>query len=206
MHRPPRRGARRPAFDQTLQRKLTDWFPGVIERIDTAIPVWWGVAAGPALVSLGAATAQARPGRGRGGALGHGRGRVHRHRSHPGRPRRQRQPQRRRGAGRARRGAARAAAHRPARRARLVRRRGGSAGRHLWLRPQPPEGARPRAHLAAQLRDRRLAGAGDARGRGRVRDGGLLRPRPARPLREQVAVARGSGCGAGCARRRAPTR
>ena len=44
------------AFDQTLQRKLVDWFPGVIERIDTAIPVWWGVAAGPALAALGAAT------------------------------------------------------------------------------------------------------------------------------------------------------
>ncbi len=43
-------------FDQALQRKLTDWFPGVIERIDTAIPVWWSVAAGPALVALGAAT------------------------------------------------------------------------------------------------------------------------------------------------------
>ncbi len=44
------------AFDQTLQRKLVDWFPGVIERIDTAIPVWWGAAAGPALAALGAAT------------------------------------------------------------------------------------------------------------------------------------------------------
>jgi hypothetical protein len=43
-------------FDQTLQRKLVDWFPGVIERIDTAIPVWWAAAAGPALVALGAAT------------------------------------------------------------------------------------------------------------------------------------------------------
>ena len=28
----------------------------MIERIDTAIPVWWGVAAGPALAALGAAT------------------------------------------------------------------------------------------------------------------------------------------------------
>ncbi len=42
------------AFDQTLQRKLCDWFPGVIERADTAIPVWWGVTAGPALAALGA--------------------------------------------------------------------------------------------------------------------------------------------------------
>ena len=44
------------AFDQTLQRKMADWFPGVIERIDTAIPVWWSVAAGPGLSALGAAT------------------------------------------------------------------------------------------------------------------------------------------------------
>ena len=43
-------------FDQTLQRKLVDWFPGVIERIDTAIPVWWGAVAGPALSAFGAAT------------------------------------------------------------------------------------------------------------------------------------------------------
>ncbi len=43
-------------FDQTLQRKLTDLFPGVIERIDTAIPIWWTVAAGPGLAALGAVT------------------------------------------------------------------------------------------------------------------------------------------------------
>ena len=44
------------AFDQTFQRKLVDWFPGVIERIDTAVPVWWGTAAGPALTAVGALT------------------------------------------------------------------------------------------------------------------------------------------------------
>ena len=43
-------------FDQTFQRKLSDWFPGVIERIDTAIPLWWGVAGGPALTAVGALT------------------------------------------------------------------------------------------------------------------------------------------------------
>jgi Zn-dependent M28 family amino/carboxypeptidase len=43
-------------FDQTLQRKLVDWFPGVVERIDTAIPVWWGAMAGPVLAAFGAAT------------------------------------------------------------------------------------------------------------------------------------------------------
>jgi hypothetical protein len=44
------------AFDQTFQRKLADWFPGVVERADTAIPIWWGVTAGPALTALGALT------------------------------------------------------------------------------------------------------------------------------------------------------
>ena len=34
------------AFDQTAQRKLVDWFPGVIERIDTSIPQWWGAVGG----------------------------------------------------------------------------------------------------------------------------------------------------------------
>jgi len=43
------------AFDQTLQSKLCDWFPGLIERADTAIPVWWGVVAGPLLAAAGAA-------------------------------------------------------------------------------------------------------------------------------------------------------
>ena len=44
------------AFDQTAQRKLTDWFPGVIERIDTSVPQWWGAVAAPAMVAAGAAT------------------------------------------------------------------------------------------------------------------------------------------------------
>jgi hypothetical protein len=44
------------AFDQTAQRKFADWFPGIVERADTAVPVWWGTAAGPALAALGALT------------------------------------------------------------------------------------------------------------------------------------------------------
>ena len=43
-------------FDQTLQRKLVDWFPGVIERIDTGLPQWWPALAGPGLVAAGAAS------------------------------------------------------------------------------------------------------------------------------------------------------
>jgi hypothetical protein len=43
-------------FDDTLQRKLNDWFPDWIERTDTALPMWWPVYAGPLLSALGAAT------------------------------------------------------------------------------------------------------------------------------------------------------
>jgi len=44
------------AFDQNLQRKLTDWFPGIIERVDTSIPQWWIAVGAPAMVAAGAAT------------------------------------------------------------------------------------------------------------------------------------------------------
>ena len=92
------------AFDQTFQRKLADWFPGVIERVDTAIPIWWGVAAGPALAALGALTRR-RGLAAAGAALSAvSTAMLRRHRPHPGRPGRQRQPERGRGAGRARRG------------------------------------------------------------------------------------------------------
>ncbi|HYH59647.1 MAG TPA: M28 family peptidase [Thermoleophilaceae bacterium] len=43
-------------FDDTLQRKLNDWFPDLIERTDTALPMWWPVYAGPLLAALGAVT------------------------------------------------------------------------------------------------------------------------------------------------------
>ena len=111
------------------------WFPGVIERIDTAIPVWWGVAAGP-----GAGRGSAPPPAAAGWPPPAPRSRrssaaaftdIARHPVVPGR---QRQPQRGRGAGRARRGLPRAAGRRGARRARLVRRRGGAPGRDLRLR------------------------------------------------------------------------
>ncbi len=41
-------------FDPALQRALSERFPGLIERIDTSPPVWFPVAAGPALVAWGA--------------------------------------------------------------------------------------------------------------------------------------------------------
>lgn len=43
-------------FDPTLQRKLAETFPGIVERIDTSLPQWWGLLAGPALVAVGGAT------------------------------------------------------------------------------------------------------------------------------------------------------
>jgi Zn-dependent M28 family amino/carboxypeptidase len=44
------------AFDQSFQRWLAEAFPGIVERIDTALPQWWPVVASPGLVALGAAT------------------------------------------------------------------------------------------------------------------------------------------------------
>jgi peptidase M28-like protein len=41
-------------FDDRLQTRFGEMFPGVLERIDTSLPLWWGVLAGPAAVALGA--------------------------------------------------------------------------------------------------------------------------------------------------------
>ena len=43
-------------FDDSAQRKANDVLPDVIEAIDTALPMWWPVIAGPALSALGALT------------------------------------------------------------------------------------------------------------------------------------------------------
>lgn len=43
-------------FDDTLQRKLNDWFPDYVERTDTAVPMWWPVYAGPLAAAAGAVT------------------------------------------------------------------------------------------------------------------------------------------------------
>jgi hypothetical protein len=43
-------------FDPTLQRTLGERFPGIIERIDTSLPQWWGLLAGPLLVAAGGAS------------------------------------------------------------------------------------------------------------------------------------------------------
>jgi Zn-dependent M28 family amino/carboxypeptidase len=41
-------------FDDRAQVWLGETFPGVIERIDTSLPLWWAMLSAPALVALGA--------------------------------------------------------------------------------------------------------------------------------------------------------
>ena len=43
-------------FDQRFQRWLARRFPGIVARIDTSLPIWWPVIAGPLLVAAGALT------------------------------------------------------------------------------------------------------------------------------------------------------
>src|SRR5271167_4377975 len=47
-------------FDQSGQRWLAETFPDVVDRIDTSLPLWWSVVAGPLLVGLGAVTGRRR--------------------------------------------------------------------------------------------------------------------------------------------------
>jgi hypothetical protein len=42
-------------FDDRLQHLAGELFPGILERIDTSLPLWWAVLAGPGGVALGAA-------------------------------------------------------------------------------------------------------------------------------------------------------
>ncbi len=43
-------------FDDRVQRSLGEHLPGLVERIDTSLPLWWPLLAGPASVAAGAAT------------------------------------------------------------------------------------------------------------------------------------------------------
>ncbi len=40
-------------FDPTFQEKLIDRLPGIVERVDTSLPLWWPVLAGPLLATAG---------------------------------------------------------------------------------------------------------------------------------------------------------
>jgi hypothetical protein len=42
-------------FDERAQVWLGERFPGILERIDTSVPLWWPVLGGPAAVAIGAA-------------------------------------------------------------------------------------------------------------------------------------------------------
>ena len=43
-------------FDDRAQAAAGEMFPGIIERRDTSLPLWWPMLAAPALVAIGAAT------------------------------------------------------------------------------------------------------------------------------------------------------
>ncbi len=43
-------------FDERLQHEFGRRFPGILERIDTSLPLWWAALAPPALVAAGAAS------------------------------------------------------------------------------------------------------------------------------------------------------
>ncbi len=43
-------------FDPRFQEQLIDRFPGIVERLDTSLPLWWPVVAGPLLATAGGLT------------------------------------------------------------------------------------------------------------------------------------------------------
>jgi Zn-dependent M28 family amino/carboxypeptidase len=43
-------------FDPSLSEAVIDRIPGLVERRDTSVPLWWGVLAGPLMVAAGGAT------------------------------------------------------------------------------------------------------------------------------------------------------
>jgi len=43
-------------FSQAGQRAFGEFAPGIVERLDTSLPVWWPTLAGPALVAIGGAS------------------------------------------------------------------------------------------------------------------------------------------------------
>jgi hypothetical protein len=57
-------------FDPTVQAWLGETFPGIIERIDTSLPLWWALLLAPGLVGAGAARgSRAMTGTGLAGSL-----------------------------------------------------------------------------------------------------------------------------------------
>ncbi len=54
-------------FDPRMQEQLIDRLPGIVERVDTSLPMWWPVLAGPLLATAGGITG--RRGLARAGAV-----------------------------------------------------------------------------------------------------------------------------------------
>lgn len=54
-------------FDPATSEAVIDRFPGIVERLDTSIPLWWGVLSGPLLAAVGGVTG--RKGLARAGAV-----------------------------------------------------------------------------------------------------------------------------------------
>ena len=47
-------------FDPRAQRAAGEALPGIVERFDTSVPLWWAAIAAPLLVAVGAATRRRR--------------------------------------------------------------------------------------------------------------------------------------------------
>jgi Zn-dependent M28 family amino/carboxypeptidase len=48
-------------FDERAQAYLAERFPGIIERIDTSLPLWWAMLSAPGLVALGSTLGRRGP-------------------------------------------------------------------------------------------------------------------------------------------------
>ena len=192
-------------FDQTLQRRLHELAPGLLERVKTPPPQWWIGLAGP-LSTVAAAVCGRRWFARAGlviGAIGTGLvADVWRSPTVPG-------------ANDNLSGVAALVAlgellrNRPVSRlqraAGLLRGRGDAAGRRARVPRAPPARTGPRAHVVREPRHGGLTPPGHARGGGSCLDGVLRRPVAARPARGARRAARDSDCSAASAHAHRPT-
>ena len=65
-------------FDDQAQAWFGERFPGVIERIDTSLPLWWALMSMPALIAAGGAPGPSRTGAARPARVARRHGRVRR--------------------------------------------------------------------------------------------------------------------------------
>lgn len=178
-------------FEAHIEEVMVELFPGIVERIDTQLPNWWGPILAPALAGVGALRGS-RPMMIAGTVGSALAAALFADIAQSGRPRCQRQSLRGCAAGRAGRAAARAAGEGRASVARVPGGRGNVAGRDLRVPGATQTRAGPRPHILPELRHHRLTRAHHARGRGPDGHGGLL-----------LSAIPGSGHPGGRARRRA---